>query len=431
MGRYVSLSYAVIRTSIDKDVLTYSGHSCCIDKSSSAELTEAINSMYQWYKDAAYCYAHLSDFDSGKPWNKSELKKCRWFKRGWTLQELLAPKHLRFFASDWQPLFTRADKSDLISEITRIPKEVLDLSVGPDSFSIAQRFSWAADRETSRPEDTAYCLMGLFGINMPLLYGEGQKAFYRLQEQIMRESDDQSIFAWVHEKDPNLKLFGLLAPKPSYFYTSNNIVPVQEWNKSVPYSMTNSGLSIAAQLIRRIDKGDYLFILKCYHVLKPDRTICIEVKEIVDDGDQFARHGRSIWYYSRQQTRAMEVRNIFIRQAVVQPRLHELVKLGDQISFHLTVKSRVETYEVTEVFPKERWTSDSSIISAPQKKAGLLGSRNSRSSNPAAGQTNDAYYERNNWTWHSAVRVESNPRHEAPGFIVLLGFNGRKQFLLG
>ncbi|KAK4447976.1 HET-domain-containing protein [Podospora aff. communis PSN243] len=146
---------------------------CCIDKTSSAELSEAINSMFRWYRKSELCYAYLSD-------------------------ELIAPPNVEFYDSSWVSLGNKADFwiYEAIHFRTEIPIPAIttgDLS----HYSIAQKMSWAAGRETTRSEDLAYCLLGLFDINMPLLYGEGTKAFVRLQEEIIRVSDDMSIFAWT------------------------------------------------------------------------------------------------------------------------------------------------------------------------------------------------------------------------------------------
>jgi len=225
---------------------------CCIDKSSSAELSEAINSMFQWYYNSDRCYAYLADVDSSKTGRVADLTKSRWFTRGWTLQELIAPRDLRFFDRNWSFLGRRRangenagnnnpydgeDLADKISQATGVPVEVLHWYPPPqhvpsrmsgseswiipsamwdptrsnpakyadsvaltralNSFSIAQKMSWAARRLTTRLEDQAYSLLGLFGVNMPLLYGEGRRAFFRLQEELLRTSNDQSILAFV------------------------------------------------------------------------------------------------------------------------------------------------------------------------------------------------------------------------------------------
>ncbi|KAL8946605.1 MAG: hypothetical protein Q9222_007018 [Ikaeria aurantiellina] len=197
---------------------------CCIDKRSSAELSEAINSMYEWYKKAKECYVYLSDVlwadeDPMRRLAEESFRRSRWFTRGWTLQELLAPRHVIFFDRDWRRIGTRSGYHQLISSVTGIgvnyllvnDREKVDshdsqppaCERGKDcrfhnrskEASIATKMSWASRRETSRVEDVAYCLLGIFDINMPLLYGEGHRAFQRLQHRLLEESVDDSILA--------------------------------------------------------------------------------------------------------------------------------------------------------------------------------------------------------------------------------------------
>ncbi|KAI5998206.1 heterokaryon incompatibility protein-domain-containing protein, partial [Pisolithus albus] len=175
---------------------------CCIDKRSSSELSEAINSMYRWYQNARVCYAYLSDVESVFPSEQDNGKYGHsngwpeWFIRGWTLQELIAPKQVEFFNKDWIPIGNKKYLAPILEDITGIPCAALTNGLAASRPSIAQIMSWAADRKTMREEDRAYSLMGLFGVNMPMLYGEGGKAFQRLQLEIIRISSDHSIFAW-------------------------------------------------------------------------------------------------------------------------------------------------------------------------------------------------------------------------------------------
>ena len=162
---------------------------CCIDKSSSSELSEAINSMFRWYSNAAICYAYLSDVHVAS----DQMFLSRWFTRGWTLQELLAPKSVQFFSSTWEFIGSKQSLSQKIANTTGIDEATLLNPTALSSASVARRMAWAAKRQTSRTEDVAYCLMGLFDVNMPLLYGEGEKAFIRLQEEIIKENDDHSL----------------------------------------------------------------------------------------------------------------------------------------------------------------------------------------------------------------------------------------------
>ena len=175
---------------------------CCIDKSSSAELTEAINSMYQWYKDSVVCYAYLSDLPQSV-YLEDHLPRCRWFSRGWTLQELIAPNSVQFFDNAWNMRGSKLDLEKQLSAITGISRLALQGTQVLSDLCVAQKMSWAARRETTRLEDTAYCLLGIFDVNMPLLYGEGKKAFHRLQEEIIRSTPDFSIFAWKIPRPPS------------------------------------------------------------------------------------------------------------------------------------------------------------------------------------------------------------------------------------
>jgi hypothetical protein len=166
-----------------------------------------------WYKRAKLCLVYLSDFDSTSPCARQESQKspstlsaagdalshCRWFTRGFTLQELLAPSNVHFFDCEWRFFGTKSSLSQGLSGITKIPEAALEGTVAEYTYSVAARMSWAAHRVTTRGEDTAYCLFGLFGVNLPLLYGEGaERAFLRLQAAIIQSSNDLTIFAWQH-----------------------------------------------------------------------------------------------------------------------------------------------------------------------------------------------------------------------------------------
>ncbi|KAI6040090.1 heterokaryon incompatibility protein-domain-containing protein [Pisolithus marmoratus] len=207
---------------------------CCIDKRSSAELSEAINSMYRWYRNAQRCYVYLGDVDESAFPTEQDFSRFdrsngwpEWFSRGWTLQELIAPKEVEFFNKNWVSIGTKHDLTSTLEDITRIPEEVLNdgqvLNTNPRRRPcVARVMSWAADRKTKRVEDRAYSLLGLFGVNMPLLYGEGSKAFQRLQLQIIRVSSDHSIFAW-NPKGLLRRHGSVLADDPSCFLGCHDI----------------------------------------------------------------------------------------------------------------------------------------------------------------------------------------------------------------
>jgi hypothetical protein len=166
--------------------------SCCIRKSSDSELSEALNSMFRWYNRADKCYVYLSDVSIGEGYRdhwqtmwEPAFRKSEWFTRGWTLQELLAPLSIEFFSKEGKLLGDRGSLKTQIHEITDIPLEALS-GTPLSHFSVEERKKWASRRQTSRKEDKAYCLLGIFGIFMVPIYGEEENAFRRLEEEINR-----------------------------------------------------------------------------------------------------------------------------------------------------------------------------------------------------------------------------------------------------
>ncbi|OAL56071.1 HET-domain-containing protein [Pyrenochaeta sp. DS3sAY3a] len=197
------LGYAKIRfcaQQAQRDGLRYIWvDTCCINKADAVELQDAINSMFRWYRDAVRCYVFLSDVQgpeeestvaaSARAWEQA-FRSSRWFTRGWTLQELVAPRILGFFSRDWKQLGDRHELKHQIHEITGIPVAALG-GASLDRFSIEERLSWSKGRRTTRKEDRAYSLLGLFDIIIPLLYGEGEeKAFRRLKKEIAETLQD-------------------------------------------------------------------------------------------------------------------------------------------------------------------------------------------------------------------------------------------------
>lgn len=267
---------------------------CCIDKGSSAELSEAINSMYKWYQMASICIAYLADVEDPLPkavvphpqrpssialparpspasphpsygpssnvlsskrppskaspsWRRfarplfapspspgrkvnplgpgsvlqDQFRASRWFKRGWTLQELIAPRSVLFVSRTWRAFGTKESFAEVIEEITGIIPAILTHDVSVDSVSVAMRMSWAWDRVTTREEDRAYSLMGIFGVNLPTIYGEGSFAFIRLQEEILKRVPDATLFLWGRALTQSTEQTRWLrVPKPMGFYRS-------------------------------------------------------------------------------------------------------------------------------------------------------------------------------------------------------------------
>lgn len=242
---------------------------CCIDKSSSAELSEAINSMFSWYKDSTYCCVYLADVppirQRGQVFGESE-----WFRRGWTLQELLAPSSVLFCNSIWQLMGHKCEHVHLLCQdygegpslnehitvATKISLCYLDGSKKYNKASIACRMSWASTRKTTRVEDIAYCMLGIFDAHLTPMYGEGTNAFRRLQEEIIRRSNDQSIFAWFNltrhlssweKKHFDTFVTPILAVHPADFLFSGD-VETSGQAPEFPYTTTNIGLEIRAKV---------------------------------------------------------------------------------------------------------------------------------------------------------------------------------------
>lgn len=234
---------------------------CCIDKSSSAELSESINSMFRWYRRAAKCYVYLADLPPARVSNafEDDLRQCRWFTRGFTLQELIAPSQIDFFDQEWNRRTTKRDSVELLSDITGIDIEILRHKKPFASIPVAQRMSWAAGRQTTKVEDLAYCLFGIFDVNMPLLYGEEEKAFLRLQEEILKNTMDLTILAWTmpksiakhaeeSEPSPASSYSGVFAQSPSCFHSSGNLASLAK-QMLKDLHVSNRGLKLDAGVI--------------------------------------------------------------------------------------------------------------------------------------------------------------------------------------
>lgn len=192
---------------------------CCIKKTDTTELQHAINSMFRWYKDAAVCYVFLSDVSIAKRKADSEsypsswepaFRSSRWFTRGWTLQELLAPQKVNFFSRECKLLGGISELLNLLHSITKLPAAVLT-GAPLEGFPIEERLAWTKDRVTTREEDKAYSLLGMFGIFMPLIYGEGEaNAFARLRKEIRERQ-----YTTTGEDNPILILLCCLLRLPS------------------------------------------------------------------------------------------------------------------------------------------------------------------------------------------------------------------------
>ncbi|CAN9263556.1 unnamed protein product [Alternaria alternata] len=200
---------------------------CCINKADHVELQHAINSMFRWYQEATRCYVLLTDVLNAEPatnrvpdmpaWEE-EFRRSRWFTRGWTLQELLAPRVVSFYSRDWTHLGDRYNLKQLIHDITSIPCPALT-GAPLDTFSVEQRLSWSSERQTTREEDKAYSLLGIFGVFTFLNYGEGEtNAFRRLRKAIAEDSQETSQpQALVGSLGGRIAVHTPTVHKPSYY----------------------------------------------------------------------------------------------------------------------------------------------------------------------------------------------------------------------
>ena len=238
----------------------------CIDKTNNVELSEAINSMYDWYRRCEHCLVYLHDVVTDTESGPGSLGQSEWFKRGWTLQELIAPASMMFFDSKWHRIGTKDELKVVIHGITGIPVDVISNAAHASMCCVAQRMSWAAMRKTTREEDIAYCLLGLFDISMELLYGEGaEKAFRRLQLKILEEREDESILSWSIpegemtakgqmriadesrrglEDETRCAVTGLLATMPRHFADRGSVKISDHYVPDTPIRVTSRGIDM-------------------------------------------------------------------------------------------------------------------------------------------------------------------------------------------
>ncbi|KAI0429590.1 heterokaryon incompatibility protein-domain-containing protein [Xylaria sp. FL1042] len=336
---------------------------CCIDKSSSAELTEAINSMYSWYAGSGECFTYLSDFNqsTSEPSNYSkDFFSSRWFTRGWTLQELIAPENLRFYDSSWTPYGSKASLCSDIAYTTGIDESVL-CAAGPAlqgllaSIPVCKKMSWAAGRETQRPEDVAYSLLGIFGVHMPLIYGEGDNAFIRLQKKIIKSTNDLTILAW---KTPNQALpwdhFSVLASSPKFFSDSKDIVLSQDLRYNPDFSITNKGLQIAVALPAVDGLEKPIMSLHCHRQDRPRETLGIYLGVI--GGNVYSRALSNEIPIEAEGERLLET-SIFL---ITQPHRSNVTSLtlfrGHHFSFKHTYHPDMrKSIRLVSTYPEKRW----------------------------------------------------------------------------
>jgi hypothetical protein len=349
---------------------------CCIDKSSSAELSEAINSMFHWYRDAAICYAYLPDVPiSSLASNDKSFQNSKWFTRGWTLQELIAPSEIVFYSDDWRRIGSKSGLIKVLEHITGVDARVLE-GADPSICSVASRLSWAANRTTKRVEDRAYSLLGLFDINMPLLYGEGEKSFIRLQEEIMKISDDQSLFAWKSKDWTAQPYTGLLASSPAHFTNSGKIVSLGLFSQSQPSSMTSKGL--CANFLLKEDEGEkgvYHARLECKVNEAGDQpAIVLQLVSVFTYGSQYIRiKGDTLDFQKLKFPTLGQNKTVYVRQNLFQflrpsqfPRYNNV---PDSADFWIRGTAG---FQITELSSPDQWNSQLGFFGLPPLRIGRV-----------------------------------------------------------
>ena len=339
---------------------------CCIDKRSSAELTEAINSMFGWYAGSEICYTYLADHNASDP--TANLSKSRWFTRGWTLQELIAPGRVHFYDNSWSLIGTKDVLSQQLSLITGIGHEVLLASQDRhledilDQLPIARKMSWAAKRETTRIEDTAYCLLGIFGVNLPLLYGEGDRAFIRLQEEVLKTKNDLSLLAWRSPKDKapnNLDRYcGVFAQHPRDFHASGKLSLINDIKFIPDFTMTNKGIKILTH--PQFDYGYNLPLLQlnCYDSAKPRMVLSIYLMHQGASVYARAKPHLLAGVYDKKHKRNTEKSYFFLSKSISPSTANSLHRVN-RSSFRVTeiMKNKLWTAK-----PESLWDSDREVF---------------------------------------------------------------------
>jgi hypothetical protein len=342
--------------------------------------------MYRYYENATVCYAYLSDVPLADPFDMDIFINSRWFTRGWTLQELIAPIKLVFFSKHWGELAQKNDVVEVISCVTNIPEKILNKTAKPAEFSVAARMSWASQRHTTRIEDEAYSLMGLFGINMPLIYGEKERAFMRLQEEIMKTTDDQSIFAWSLtnpkvSRDEGWEVTGLLAESPNAFADSGNIVSMGIWGKGNVQGMTSRGTRarLFLKFLGESNNVDYVASLDCWLSEAREHTAVIFLRRLGPNLTDWNSAHETIFNrchpydYLGQGSRSSRAKGMY-RDICVPQLNRSLVEWSlptyNHTGAHILIHHPDRPYSV---YPADSWESQTAVFTLQRSNTGTIG----------------------------------------------------------
>lgn len=318
--------------------------------------------MFRWYKRSGICYAFLSDVEvnslehtAPRGFHQIEeetLARAKWFTRGWTLQELIAPKNIKFFVKKWKLIGTKATLLEKLSRITGIDPPMLEgWPLG--NCSIARCMTWAAKRTTTRVEDSAYSLLGIFDMNMSLIYGEGEKAFSRLQEEILKESEDQSLFAWSPQ--PSIQVnripvvlnsqaggISIFARHPSEFVISSHVEPMG--SRCEPPTITSRGVKMETPILRCPAKPwakpwevpMFYMVLSCTVGGRQDHHPVVPLRERDEDSSThtYVRNGSaSVLAILREDIARKDKRHIMLRKTVFRQDVRARHNILEGLSF--------------------------------------------------------------------------------------------------
>lgn len=282
---------------------------CCINKKDSTEYARSIRSMYRWYANAPLCVAYLVGTI-----NISDLERDVWFTRGWTLQELLAPKKLKFYNKNWHPLTNIGndkESPEIAAQIERAttisPDDLRHFSPADrltQKYEISKRMRWAALRETTVAEDRAYSLMGIFSVSLYIDPGEGQeRALWRLMEQILQFSNSPEVLNWAGNPARETSLSSSAFPsRVACFSGSNDAGTIHRYDEEL--SMTPRGLRVdllvlTAKLLSQDDDAPALQALGC-RLVSPEVLGSRDGGQLQDDGFQYAF---GVWNFNSFQGR--------------------------------------------------------------------------------------------------------------------------------
>lgn len=385
--------------------------------------------MFQWYSQSAICLAYLSDVDANTL-STGPTPEAKWFSRGWTLQELVASPKIRFYNERWQFIGDKVSLSNQLASMTGIDRQLLEAANKPDiirrlaQIPVCQKMSWVSERETTRIEDTAYCLLGIFDIHMPLLYGEREAAFIRLQEAIAAKYNDLTLFAWtakgthpqhhtsknvvfynrnsgaigsVPESDPgsNYECYhGIFACSPKEFARTGGINSCVSHPSiyNPEFSITNKGLKINSALRKSSPFGYYVMPLMCSiyaqttHVTPEVKNLDAEASQATTGqplgillkwigGSTYARHDVcSLWLVDSGHSQGQD--DFYLATSLEHPHrtTSDLYRWSIGIPHTVNIHapqvenesrwedSLLQTLELTQVSPSSMWDEEKSIF---------------------------------------------------------------------